>query len=139
MQVLWKICNRMNEYITEDLTLSGPNHVTIKFKKLEELSKELNKEPNNNVYTIQQVGTDLFLSWTESELHWSPTASDSCQWQTLGAVRGPLIIMAYKKDLPFGEARMLGVEEGRLVVKTKEYAVSWYLHPTHYPRQYLYG
>ena len=133
MQVLWKICNRMNEYMTEDLTLSGPDHVTIKFKKLE--------DPSNNVFTIQQVGTDHFLSWavTEDHLHWSPTYSDSCQWQTLGAVRGPLIIMAYRPDLLFSEARMLGVEEGRLVVKTREYASSWYLHATHYPRKYLYG
>lgn len=110
----------MNEYITEDLTLSGSNHVKIKFNKLEE-----------SIFTIQQVGTNHFLAWTEGDLHWSAEATDSCKWQTLGSVRGPLIIMAYQKDIPFEETRMLGIdEENRLIVKTKEYAASWYLHPT---------
>jgi hypothetical protein len=121
----------MNEYITEDLTLSGSNHVTIMFKKLAELDV--------TVYTIQQVGTDHFLTWdcTEGELHWSAEATDSCKWQTLGKVSGPLIIMAYQKDLPFRDARMLSIdEENRLIVKTKEYAASWYLHPTGYPMKY---
>ena len=116
----WLISNRWQQYVANDLTLSGLHPLKIKFKKLEE-----------SVFTIQQVSTDHFLAWTEGELHWSAEATDSCKWETLGTVRGPQIIMAYQKNLPFENAIMLGVEEqNRLIVKTKEYACTWYLIPT---------
>jgi hypothetical protein len=116
----WLISNRWQQYVANDLTLSGSHPLKIKFKKLEE-----------KVFTIQQVGTDHFLDWTEGKLHWSAEATDSRKWQTLGSVSGPMIIMAYQKDILLEKAIMLGVdEENRLIVKTKEYACTWYLTPT---------
>jgi hypothetical protein len=119
-QAFWQISNSIGEYITDDLTLSGSHPITIKFKKLEEYS----------IYTIQQVGTDHFLDWA---CQWILSQTESCQWRIMGTAREPVMIMAYRKDLPAREALHLGVSDDKQLVLQKNY-YWWRLKSVSSPR-----